>query len=230
MVSAGFAAGLAAAPHCAVMCGPLAMAACGSDRSRGSGSFGATVAYMLSRLGAYSLAGFCFGALGAGLLSRVDVDSAQKVAAIGVAVSLLWAAVRAYRAGGAQRATAKAELVQLRREKTRPTVVRGAVVGALTGMLPCGVLAGAWLLAASAGSGLVGALTMASYGVSSALGLGAVLTVGRMGSGLKLPRVVLVSGLVLVGLWAGARPWLAETPAGCHCGHGRVNPGESRAR
>ncbi|MEZ4405054.1 MAG: sulfite exporter TauE/SafE family protein [Polyangiales bacterium] len=215
IVSASFAAGLAAAPHCALMCGPLAVAACGG---RAGGGGRSTAAYMASRLTAYALAGALFGAVGAGLLHRVDVQWARRAAALGVAASLLAAAWRLYRS----RPATAAPLVPLRRSKERPSVVRGAMVGLLTGALPCGALAGAWLLAASAGSAGAGALAMVTYGAVSALGLGAALTVGAAGARIPVPRVLGALALVAVGLWVGARPWLTRTPAGCHCGHGTV--------
>lgn len=209
ILGAALAAGVASAPHCAAMCGPLALSACGR-RAAPSG------AYLAGRTLSYAMAGAAAGAVGGrfvGMMARANV---HYVAAGLAALAILWQAVRLLR-GDARRAT----LVKLRPTKDGG-VARGAGMGLLTGLLPCGASASALLLAAGAATPVGGASAMALFSIASAPGLLAVVFAGGLASrlGLRAPGVLArrVLGVALIALaaWTFARPFRVAR-SGCHC-------------
>lgn len=209
LLGAAVAAGLASAPHCAGMCGPLALAACGNRA-------GPSAAYTLGRALSYALGGALAGLVGGrvvGVLGRAHV---HEVAAAITALAIGWQAVRLLR--GAARA---APLVPLRASKSS-TVTRGLGLGVLTGFLPCGALASGLMLAASAASAQGGAAVMLVFSLATAPGLLAVVAAGRLASvlGLKAPsllqRRALGVALIALAAWTLARPFTVARH-GCHC-------------
>jgi sulfite exporter TauE/SafE/nucleotide-binding universal stress UspA family protein len=153
-ISAGAAAGIASTAHCAAMCGPLAVGACGDLRP----SLTPALRYGLGRLGAYTLTGTLAGALGATLLRQVQGTALHTLAAVAAGATLLWTAWRVVRSPGPAKAPA---LVPLRTRS--PSRARAWALGALTALLPCGASASALLLAAAAGSALHGAATLSAF-------------------------------------------------------------------
>jgi sulfite exporter TauE/SafE len=206
---ASVAAGLASAPHCAAMCGPLALAACGNRAAP-------TAAYTFGRLVSYALGGAVAGAVGGRLVMVLGRSHVHHVAAGITALAVAWQALRLLRAE-----TRAAPLVPLRASR-EGSVRRGLGIGLLTGLLPCGALAAALLLAAGTASPGGGALAMIAYAMASAPGLLAVVAAGRFASrfGLRAParwqRRAL--GLALLGLaaWTLSRPFTVAR-RGCHC-------------
>jgi hypothetical protein len=94
----------------------------------------------------------------------------------------------------------------------------GLGLGLVTGVLPCGLLASAWLLAMSTGQALGGALVMTVFGLASAPGLllpwfGQKMLARR---GLRLTARVQGVAWLLLALWIAARPLFAA--AHCHAG------------
>jgi len=167
-VATAAAAGLASTAHCAVMCGPLAAFA-GRD-ARGA------AAYHGARLAGYALVGAIAGATG-GFVS--DLAPGRWTAALlswSLAFALGLAAWQLWTSGREPRG----RLVTLGRRRRPPSErifarlpKHPGVVGGLTALLPCGALYTGLLIATGSGGALGGAAAMATFGVTSALGLGA---------------------------------------------------------
>jgi sulfite exporter TauE/SafE len=212
-ISAGAAAGIASTAHCAAMCGPLAVGACGDLRP----SLTPALRYGLGRLGAYTLTGTLAGALGATLLRQVQGTALHTLAAVAAGATLLWTAWRVVRSPGPAKAPA---LVPLRTRS--PSRARAWALGALTALLPCGASASALLLAAAAGSALHGAATLSAFAVASAPGLAAVLWTSRLGASSPLGpwlhrhRALVAAALTVAALLTASRPWRMARQ-GCHC-------------
>ncbi len=200
---AAAAAGVAAAPHCAGMCGPVAAFAC-RDRA-------ASVSYHLARLAGYASAGAFVGWLGAAAVGWLRAPIAQALLSWSLAAGLGLAAWRLWRSRRPQ-----AALVQLRRKK--PTRWQPPLLGLATTLLPCGALAAGLMLAAGTGGALSGAMAMASFAVGSSLGLiGAGAIAVRLRYAGEAPRKVLAVALALGALVLALRPigGLRGRPA-CH--------------
>lgn len=176
---AGAAAGLLSAPHCALMCGPIAAY---SARTKASG----TARYHIGRGLSYAAAGAFAGLLGQPVI-RLLWDS-DLTMALSWALALLMA-VAAYRAWPRSRPKAQQTdaLVQLRvageeppqkQKKVSPILrllkrfgARPTLLGAFSVLIPCGALWGGLVIAASSGSPLAGALAMATFSLTSGTGL-----------------------------------------------------------
>jgi len=222
-VSAGAAAGLASTLHCAAMCGPLALGACG-DLSQ---SASPALRYSVARLAGYALTGTLAGAAGAALLRRTQGTPLPTLAAVAAGLAMAVTALRLLRSPPVSSAP---KLVPLR---TRgPSRARAYGLGALTALLPCGASAAALLLAASTGSATYGGATMAAFALASLPALAAVLWTARMGAAsvvgawIARRRAVVASVLLGAALLTGSRPWTMP-PTGCHCHaptHHTLNP------
>ena len=147
-------AGLASAPHCAGMCGPIAAATC-VDATSGA-------RYGLGRLASYTFTGALAGGLGHTLLGLLDAPVARGVASLLLGLGLALSAWRLY-------ASQTPKLVPLLTKTDLSR--RPALIGVITGFLPCGALVAGLTLAASSGSILVGGLTMLAFALGSTLGL-----------------------------------------------------------
>jgi hypothetical protein len=194
--------GIGGSLHCAAMCGPLATAGCASG---GKLRVAPTSGYFAGRLFAYALAGAIFGDLGGRAASVLPLAWMRIFAAGGLAVLALARGVSILRASGG--------LVQIR--SPRPSVLsfvaelfprRGLGLGLATGGLPCGLLFGAWMLAASTGSATRGAVSMVAFSVASAPGLAGALFASRA------LRPLVLSPRVAGGLWCALGLWLAIRP------------------
>jgi sulfite exporter TauE/SafE len=214
-VLAAAAAGLVSAPHCAAMCGPLALAAC--DAPDRAASWRAGARYGLGRLTSYVVIGAVAGAAGSGLVRVLRDEGLQRWVSLAVAAGLALAAWRVLRL------RPPAALVTLRRARSA-TRVPAVVLGLLTGLLPCGALASGLLIAAGAGAWWGGAASMAVFALASAPGrLAGVLPAtglrARLGAA-ATPTRRRVGALILLAAacWVGARPWVMPERR-CHC-HG----------
>ena len=202
-VSAALLMGLIGSAHCALMCGPLAIGGC-QKRADTAGYFG-------GRTIAYALSGALFGSLG----HAVSLGSTWSF--------LIAAAMMVHGLRQLAPTNRDPSLVTLRRKRAwtgfmaRLLPRRGLGLGLATGALPCGLLAGAWMLAASTTHPLSGALVMLAFAFASLPGLIAPLIAKRIaGRFLRVPPQV--TGLLwcALALWVAARPFLSAASGGCH--------------
>ena len=195
--------------HCLGMCGPLVTMFGIQFRARRFAGLPYHLMYHTGRLGVYAL----FGALVGGLGSALGLgDSFGKVAGtvsllLGLGVVLLglgylgWLPLGRIEGGGAwlNRAMGWA----LRQDSS----VRVLALGVLNGLLPCGLVYSALLVAASTGGLLMGVAGMAVFGLGT---LPALLVMG-VGAGALSARVrqvfVRVAGvlIILVGVQLALR-------------------------
>ncbi len=152
LLVAGFVAGLLGSPHCVGMCGGFAAA----GRTRAD-----AWAWHLGRASTYVVLGGLIGSAGQFVLYWGPLGTALTVAALLVS-TLHLAGVRLPRVPGLpdlHGPVARGGAVLLR----RGGLVARAGFGALTALLPCGLLWTALALASTGGSPLAGALTMAGF-------------------------------------------------------------------
>ena len=211
--------GLLGGLHCAFMCGPIAVAACsgeGGPRARRA------PAYFAGRLTAYAFAGALFGALGEHAAHQLSLPSLQLGLLALVAGAMVWRGVRLFVA-----ARRPDDLVALR---TRPPSRIGAQLASLlprralplglaTGLLPCGLLASAWAIAAATARPADGALVMAAFSVATAPGLAAGLLAAAPLAKLRGRWSPAWQGALwcAFGIWIALRPLVAERlHHGCH--------------
>lgn len=204
---AGLALGAATIPHCLGMCGPLAAFAC-----RGGGGARAPVRYQLGRTIAYVSLGALFGGVGSAVVSALPVSWASTITSWALAIALAVAALRLWR--GSAPADDAAQPIVLRRGRGRggrgPSLFQRALavvkrdpfaVGLLTGILPCGALFAALVLAAGTGSPVAGAAVMLGFVTASGVGL---LVAGALVARVAVLRRPELSRIVAVVLAVGA--------------------------
>jgi uncharacterized protein len=147
--------GLAAAPHCALMCStPCALAARGRQQQW---------RLLAGRLIGYSLAG-AVAAASAQALARLSAGAA----ALQPLWALLQAALLVFGLSLVMRGRVPAWLASAR---WQPTPGRSFAAGLAWVAMPCGLLHAALLLAALSGTPLGGGLAMAGFAATSTLGL-----------------------------------------------------------
>lgn len=169
-IVAALIAGLAAIPHCAAMCGPLAAASCATAK--------AGVRYQLGRIAGYSALGALVGAGGAVLIPILRAPWVGFVAAAGFAIAVMLAARDLWRGQGTSvswRMPGRADERERKKDgplgnARRRLPLAPEAMGAATAVLPCGALVAAAMLAASTLSAPGGAMTMATFAVGSSLG------------------------------------------------------------
>jgi hypothetical protein len=231
-LSTAFVLGLVGSLHCAGMCGPLALAL-PVPRTGGAGFVLGRVIYNLGRLGTYGLLGLVFGLLGrtfllAGFQRWVSIVLgvvlltgllASRKLALAVPVTRLVARLKATMAGFLQRRSFGAL----------------AVLGALTGLLPCGLVYVACAGATATGSLVRGVEYMIVFGLGTvpvmlAIGLSGRLLQASLRRGLAraVPVSVglLAALLILRGLSLGI-PYLSPNlsgPGAAGCCHPAPEP------
>jgi sulfite exporter TauE/SafE len=178
-------ASAAGSVHCAAMCGGFVAAYTNGGEQRGV-RLVAHLAYNAGRLVTYSVLGASAGALGSALDLAGRAAGVAHAAAIATAVLLL--------VSGAAGLAPRTRLVKLERRvprpftrriaavfaqfRDKPPVVRAALLGLSTTLLPCGWLYAFVALAAASGSAFEGALTLSAFWVGSVpvlLGVGVSL-------------------------------------------------------
>lgn len=200
--------------HCAGMCGGFACLY-GGDAARSSMHTArplltSHIAYHGGRLAAYVTLGTLAGALGAGLDRAGEFAGLQRVAGwVAGAFLIVWglallahaldvrflpALVRGQLPERSARFIGSA-LVRFRAQSVGP---RAALLGVLTGLLPCGWL---WAFVASAagtGSALRGATFMALFWIGTVPALVAIATGMRRATGALQQRLPIVSAVVVI--------------------------------
>lgn len=161
-VFAALAAGAAGSLHCLAMCGlwacaPLANAS--SNRWQIAGS------WQLGRLAGYGLVGAAWGTLGAGVAALVP--QLRAVFPWLMVIGLLLTAVDLSRWIKPLPALSRLTRRFTQQAATWVPPVRALAMGAMTPLLPCGLLYGMALSAGAAGTAYGGAAVMAAFAVGS---------------------------------------------------------------
>lgn len=222
-VMSGATLGLINMVHCAAMCGPLSSAA-----SLPSGAHRAT-RYQLGRLVSYAFLGALSGHLGRALrLIAPSSASIWIVAALTAAACLLTA--RSLFAGS----LGSSGLVQLKTGPQRRSLFalflqlvprEPFVLGVLSALLPCGVLASAVLAAVATGDAVLGSSLMLAFAAVSGVAVWSAtlaLQIAPRRFALPVRRVLAVALVAMAGLalyrpiHALSREPHADPHAACH--------------
>lgn len=199
-ILAGAGVGFASSFHCALMCGPLASAAC-TTRDEAT-------RYSAARGIGYAIVGALVGVLAAPLTGRYQAP--VRIVAAGIAAFVL------LRAGvQLMRKRTREPWVQLRRSRPR---LRPWLLGLATSVFPCGALLSGLAIASTSGSALAGAVTMATFAFTSTPGLmlgafAAPSLVKRVAGTRRIAGALLIAlaAVTMVQAAAFARP----TPRAC---------------
>jgi sulfite exporter TauE/SafE len=222
--AAALATGLFGSGHCALMCGPLACA--GLDRAGAPDRRArrrSAWAWQLGRLGAYAVAGAALGGFGRAVMGTLVGPGARAVPwimAAGLVLSALGVGAKVRRAPVLAQIPRRLARAGARISPPR----RAALRGLATPFLPCGLLYGAFLMAAGAASVAGGALVMAAFGLGSVPALALVQALVP-GGGARLaahPRaaafarraIPLVAAVVLV--WRAVAAQSGAAAPHCH--------------
>ncbi len=205
------AASVVGSPHCAGMCGGIAVVCSGIGTRSARRTLGSMLAYHAARGVSYTAVGALAGACGALLNSGGALVGVQQVAAIaaGVAVMIVGGALVLRSSGWdagrlALPAWVKCALAAVHRAAALlPPTRRSIVIGLATPLLPCGWLWAFAVVAAGSGSVLGGALVMSAFWV------GTVPILALMGAGIaslgadrrRLLAALAGTAMIAVGLW-----------------------------
>lgn len=214
-IAAGFAAGLASLPHCALMCGPLATVACAR-----SGHPRAHVGYQSGRVIGYAFAGSLAGHFGLFLTDAVPFAGGHRLLAVLTSLALVMLAVRVAGLGSGRFST-----LRLRGRRSAESTLgaralrllprSATVLGGASTMLPCGALAAALLIATGMANAGLAALLMATFAVATAPALWASTGLNRL---LLRVRSVTARSVLAAALLATAAvvliPSFKSTPEG----------------
>jgi sulfite exporter TauE/SafE len=251
-LAAALVAGIAASGHCLGMCGGIAGAlAMRRPRVTFGSKLGLALAYNLSRVASYAVAGAIAGLLGRTLLRAVDVAPLSIAFRVIAGLIMLAAAARLLFGWRLLDPIESAGAGLWRRiapwagRQGRSGGLAGAVgLGLAWGWLPCGMTYSMLLLAATTASVSMGAAVMLAFGLGTLPSMvAATVAFERIARSLS-SRAALrnVAGILLFGfglwtagnaLWHGARHsghagHAAAAPAEDHLGHSvGMNPGNS---
>ena len=218
LVVAGLAMGVAAAPHCALMCGaPCAALTSGCARNAAGFHLGRVLGYMAGG----AVAAMSVAALGTWTQAAPALRPLWMLLHLGfLALGLWWLAT-----GSQPHWMKRNAAVPVRLVGTRKRPLRAGLAGLAWVAWPCGALQAALLLAALASDAQGGALVMAAFALGSMPALavapwawrrwqavrggaaspGEIATLGYRVAGLGL---VLASGWALThGLWERVAAW-----------------------
>lgn len=217
--------GLAGSLHCAVMCGPLVLAIAGGARPGLN-----RLAYHFGRIMVYVLLGAMFGLAGrtfvfAGWQRALSLTSG--LAIVGAMLAPLSARLFMQQGAGRFIVWLKSLFGSLLQRRTLGAQI---LMGAVNGLLPCGLVYVAAAVAATAGGPWRGGQVMLAFGVGTLpmlLGIGALRSIPAVGRQLQSNRVIfgcaMVAGLMLIlrGLALGipyVSPHLGANGL-CGCSH-----------
>lgn len=214
-VPALLATGLAASPHCSLMCGALQV-----SLLRTRGAVAVTHALLLlqsGRIAGYALLGLAAGGLGQWLLRALPAADWGRWVQLAAAALLIGLGVRQFRSRLSLRA-GSCHAPPLPRGLARLAAApRLSVQGLLWALMPCGLLYAVLGLAALSGSAAFGALLLAAFGLgSSPLLGGAGALVARAGGAPGLRRAGAVA-LVAMGTASAIAGLLFPAALGAWC-------------
>ncbi len=167
--TSAFVSGLTGSMHCALMCGPLACA----TLPRTHGRHQAMLAWHAGRVLSYGLVGFILGLFGRGL-SQTLMVSVQPVLPWVMAIGLVVTSLDLAKHVGPIPGLAFASKVLVRAGAGLSPTARTLVWGAITPLLPCGLLYGLFLAAMATGSPWGGASVLACFALGAIPALTAV--------------------------------------------------------
>jgi sulfite exporter TauE/SafE len=194
--------------HCLGMCGPLVALAGIRLREQRTATRRAaprflvvpTLVYHAARVAVYAALGAVVGAAGSllGLAERVTTLGAIVGIVLGLAVLAMGLGYAGLLPGVARDHAARWWGRTAGWALRRPGLSGAALLGALNGLLPCGLVYGALLVAASTGSATGGALCMVVFGVATFPALAIVQTgVGSLDPARRL-WLMRAAGVVVV--------------------------------
>ncbi len=199
--------------HCLGMCGPLVMMGGLEFRRAGGSVLWPHALYHLGRVAIYALLGLVAGSVGSafGLGNALSSLAAMVSLLLGLAVSLLGLGYLGWLPVGRLGSSAGWFGKAFGRAMQQGGPAGPLLLGALNGLLPCGLVYGALLVAASTGRAWDGALAMLLFGLGTvpallALGLGAL----SLSRGVRQALIRIWGALMLlVGLQLGMRGLVA---------------------
>jgi len=211
---ATFLTALAASPHCALMCGPLACAGItGDPRTRHR----AAAAWHAGRAFAYTALGALLGALGHRGLALAQAPVARALPWL-MAAGLVLSAFEVGRRLPALPGLARLPGLFARLGAAVPPLSRAALRGAATPFLPCGLLYGGFVVALGAGSAGAGGAVMLAFALGAVPAL--VFVQANAGRLAARPRTRLVARRLLPLVGAAVLIWRALGTTGvappCH--------------
>jgi hypothetical protein len=222
LLATGFAFGVANTAHCMGMCGVFAFRAGGA----GTRTAPRLLLYFAGKTFTYVVLGTLAATAGARFLAGATSVQAAVGTAAGCLLVLAGARLLLPPRAPSRLATAWARLVEpVFRAVPRAQELGGpAALGAVTGLLPCGVAYLAALQAAATGDPLRGAALMAAFGAGTVPGLavaglagrGALARLGPSRLRLAGAAVLVVTGLVAVARSLPALASSAGAPPPCH--------------
>lgn len=241
-------AGLAGSLHCIGMCGPILFAfshAFGeADRARGrrSSLLHDFAFYHAGRIWTYGFVGLVVGLVGQGMRASALLAGLQRGSSLAFAGAIVLSGLviaGIVPAPGIDRVLGGCGAGKLRGRTWFATLVQtpGAIarllLGALMGLLPCGLVYAALVLAATLPTPGHAALGMVVFGLGTVPSLSAVLLVGRTAPAWLRKHGTRVVGvtLILVGCFMLARTWVVRPDAPCPgCASGEAaSPGAANS-
>ena len=197
--AAAFSTGLLGSGHCALMCGPLA---CAGEVADVSARRRSAMAWQAGRLAAYAGVGALLGTFGHAVLTALS-GRAMRALPWAMATGLALSALEVGKSVPAVPGIARISRGIVRSGAKFSPATRALLRGAATPFLPCGLLYGAFVMAAAAGNLLGGVIIMTAFGAGALPALAAVqaLVPGSLGRLRRSPRVV--------AFWRRAIPLLA---------------------
>lgn len=194
--------------HCAGMCGGFVVFWAGGDASKGKQQVFAHIAYNGGRLVTYVLLGAVAGALGQALdLAGRSAGLEKVAAAIAGGLMVAWGALALLRAleVAIPRVPLPAVLHRayanvMKQLHGKPPIVRAAIIGLASTLLPCGWLYAFAVTAAGTGYWAWGALTMAAFWLGTLpvlVGVGALV---QQMAGPMRRRLPAVTALCVMGV------------------------------
>jgi sulfite exporter TauE/SafE len=212
MVS-GLLMGLFGGTHCVAMCGGIVGVVCGAAETCPTSKRSAlsrlsfALAYNAGRIGSYVLLGLAAGAFGSVTVGDARLDAVRYALRAFAAVSML--AVGLHLIGLPSMVDRAASLGAPLWRRIAPLAKRvlplhrpsqAFALGALWGFMPCGLLYGAFALAASADSPGQGAATMAAFGLGTLPVMLTMSALARTFAGLLArPYVRRAAGMLVLG-------------------------------
>jgi sulfite exporter TauE/SafE len=186
--------------HCLGMCGPLVVMVGVQLRARGLAGTPYHLLYHGTRIVVYALLGAIVGGVGSllGMGSRLSLVAGIVSLLLGLIVVLFGLGYLGWLPLGRLEKTGDWMNRAMGRAFQRGGLLGVALLGALNGLLPCGLVYSALLIAASIGGSLSGALGMTLFGVGT---IPALLIVG-VGAGALSVRVrqtlTRVAGILII--------------------------------